>query len=80
MGLFNNFTFLAFKFISHNFTVVPRLHEAITLLSLSIEDCGERRIHVNGRSSAGCDAFNFNSDDVMNGSDGFFIALVKMEN
>ena len=24
--------------------------------------------------------FNFNSDDVMNGTDGFFIALVKMEN
>ena len=62
------------KFLKKNqsFSIVPFFSTDYPMISDCITKEGFIRILPN--------YFNFNSDDVMNGSDGFFIALVKMEN
>ena len=62
------------KFLKKNqsFSIVPFFSTDYPMISDCITKEGFIRILPN--------YFNFNSDDVMNGTDGFFIALVKMEN
>ena len=55
-----------------NFSILPFISSDYPMINGCITEEGFIRILPN--------YFKFNSDDVMNGSDGFFVSLVKMEN